>query len=42
MSELKRIKKNDGKLLLVDFDYKDITVGGFRSVHLFITRKKDK
>lgn len=76
MSELKRVLKKDGKLLLVDFDYpknrnrlgyllvklwekfgdiikdinllltqhdfdyKDIPVGGFGCVHLFIARKK--
>jgi len=76
MSELKRVLKKDGKLLLVDFDYprnrnligylivrlwekfgdiikdinsllikydfdyKDLKVGGFGSVHLFIARKK--
>ena len=76
MSELKRVLKKDGKLLLVDFDYpknrnrfgylivklwekfgdiikdinallkhfefnyEDITVGGFGSVHLFIAVKK--
>ena len=76
MSELKRVLKSGGKLLLVDFDYpenrnimgyllvrlwehlgdiikdinalltendfefKDIPVGGFGSVHLFIAQKK--
>ena len=76
MSELKRVLKDDGRLLIVDFDYpnnrnrlgcmivklwekfgdiikdinsilteqafdyKDITVGGFGSVHLFIAHKK--
>lgn len=76
MSELKRVLKKDGILLLVDFDYpnnrnrfgcmmvrlwekfgdiikdinsllmqhdfdyKDISVGGFGSVHLFIAKKK--
>ncbi|MDX5583903.1 MAG: methyltransferase domain-containing protein [Aureibaculum sp.] len=76
MSELKRVLKKDGSLLLVDFDYpknrnrfgymivrlwekfgdiikdinsilteynfdyKDISVGGFGSVHLFIAQKK--
>jgi len=76
MSELKRVLKRGGKLLLVDFDYpknrnrfgymivklweklgdiikdinllltkydfeyKDISVGGFGSVHLFIAQKK--
>lgn len=76
MSELKRVLKKDGKLLLVDFDYpknrnrigymivklwekfgdiikdinallkhfefnyEDISVGGFGSVHLFIAQKK--
>jgi len=76
MSELKRVLKRGGKLLLVDFDYpknrnrfgymivklweklgdiikdinllltkygfeyKDIAVGGFGSVHLFIAQKK--
>ena len=76
MSELKRVLKNEGSLLLVDFDYpnnrnrfgymivklwekcgdiikdinsllmkynfdyKDISVGGFGSVHLFIAQKK--
>ena len=77
MSELKRVLKKDGKLLLVDFDYptdrnlmgyltvrlwerlgdiikdintiltkydfdfKDLPIGGFGSVHLFIARKRD-
>lgn len=77
MSELKRVLKKGGKLLLVDFDYpnerklmgylivrlwekfgdiikdinlllikygfdyKDIPVGGFGSVHLFIAEKKE-
>ena len=76
MSEIKRVLKKNGKLLLVDFDYpknrnwfgykivrlwekfgdiikdintlllqhnfdyKDISVGGFGSVHLFIAQKK--
>lgn len=76
MSELKRVLKKDGRLLLVDFDYpknrnrfgylivrlwekfcdiikdinsllmqydfdyKDISVGGFGSVHLFIAQNK--
>ena len=76
MSELKRVLKDNGKLLIVDFDfpnnrnilgylivmlwekfgdiikdinsllkqngldYKDIPVGGFGSVHLFIAQKK--
>ncbi len=76
MSEIKRVLKKNGKLLLVDFDYpknrnwfgykivrlwekfgdiikdintlllqhdfdyEDISVGGFGSVHLFIARKK--
>jgi ubiquinone/menaquinone biosynthesis C-methylase UbiE len=76
MSELKRVLKKEGSLLLVDFDYpdnnnlfgylivrlwekcgdiikdisslllqhdfeyKDISVGGFGSVHLFIARKR--
>ena len=76
MSELKRVLKKDGSLLLVDFDYpnnrnlfgyvivrlwekfgdvikdinsllmehnfdyKEISVGAFGSVHLFIARKK--
>ena len=76
MSELKRVLKKDGKLLLVDFnypknrnrlgcfmailwekfgdiikdinallkqfnfDYDDISVGGFGSVHLFVARKR--
>ena len=76
MSELKRVLKKDGSLLLVDFDYpnnrnrfgymmvrlweklgdiikdinsllikhnfeyKDVSVGGFGSVHLFIAHKK--
>ena len=76
MSELKRVLKKDGSLLLLDFDYpknrnrfgylivrlwerfgdiikdinsiltesnfdyKDISVGGFGSVHLFIAQKK--
>ena len=76
MSELKRVLKGDGSLLLVDFDYprnrnrigymivrlwekfgdiikdinslllqhdfdyKDISVGGFGSVHMFIVQKK--
>lgn len=76
MSEIKRVLKQDGSLLLVDFDYpnnrnrfgymivrlwekfgdiikdinsilmkynfdyKDISVGGFGSVHLFIAQKK--
>ena len=77
MSELKRVLKKGGKLLLVDFDYpkernligflivrlweklgdiikdinsllikydfdyKDLPVGGFGSVHLFIAEKKE-
>ena len=77
MSELKRVLKKDGKLLLVDFDYpidrnlmgyltvrlwerlgdiikdintlltkydfdfEDLPIGGFGSVHLFIARKRD-
>jgi len=77
MSELKRVSKKGGKLLLVDFDYpkersfigyfivrswekfgdiikninsllikydfdyKDLTVGGFGSVHFFIVEKKE-
>jgi len=76
MSELKRVLKKDGRLLLVDFDYpqnrnrfgcmivklwekfgdiikdinsllsqngfnyRDVSVGGFGSVHLFIAQKK--
>ena len=40
LSEIKRVLKPGGRLLLVDFDYEHFSVGGFGSVNFYIAIKK--